>query len=302
MNLKKKVLFVSLIVVAVAELFFAIDCLADLTLLTGTYFRWAKQFYDNYKPFTYAVWILPVLLSLWMIKISAGDSEDGGLFLAAAVFLIVFGFVVFLPLIMPVVAIVVPMYAYLTFLFDKRKIRLLKDDKPYDLIYLCKEGFVRAHATGQSITQIYGEIKNLLNKKIMVVIEPGTYFVAKGHYQNMVTREEYSLTLGPNDLHSVSINAACINADRPVPGEKDRFDGVKKVSSELTRFLMASRGCNTMTVQAGVWAITDNYSGSEVINRLFAQDLFGNRRQAVSEADVAEARKILKELGIENRL
>jgi len=57
-----------------------------------------------------------------------------------------------------------------------------------------------------------------------------------------------------------------------------------------------------MTVQAGVWTLTDSYSGDDVKNHLYVQDQQGNRRQAVSDAHIAEAKRILKELGIPNRL
>ena len=298
----KRILIESLIVAAITELIFFIDCLNDLTPFTGAYYQWARQFYGSYTPFTYVVWILPVALSLLTIKNIGNDSTDGGFIIAALVFVIAYGFVFFFPFIVSAVAIAVLIYAPLDILIEKRTIRLLEEEKPYDMGYLYKKGFVHARATGYSITQIYAEVENLLSKKIRVVIEPGTYFVAKGNYQNMVVKEEYSFTLMPNNSHSVSMNAACINAGSPIPGVKDKFNGVKKVSRELRMFLAASTKCPAMVVQAGVWAITDSYTESQVINRLFVQDRYGNRRQAVTTADVAEARKILNELGIRNRL
>ncbi len=178
----------------------------------------------------------------------------------------------------------------------------LDDNKEYDLLFLHSKGFVRAKGTGQSITCIYGEIENLIAKKLRVVIKPGTYFVARGNCQNMVTRQEYSVTLYPTSTQQVMIDAACINANLPIPGKDDRFYGVRRVSDNLSRFLEASRGADPMTVQAGVWALTDNYSGSDAKNHLTLQDQYGNRRQAVTDRHVEEARRILKELGIRSRL
>ena len=182
------------------------------------------------------------------------------------------------------------------------KAATLEDGKEYDLLFLHSKGFVRARGMGQSITRIYGEIENLVAKKLRIVIEPGTYFVARGNCQNMVTRKEYSVTLYPTSTERVTIDAACINANLPIPSEKDRFYGVRRVSDDLARFLQASRRADPMTVQAGVWALTDNYSGSDVKNHLILQDQYGNRRQAVTDRNIEEARRILNELGIRSRL
>jgi hypothetical protein len=178
----------------------------------------------------------------------------------------------------------------------------LEDDKQYDILFLHERGFVRARGTGQSITSLYGEIENLIAKKLRVVIKPGTYFVASGNCQNMVTRREYSVTLYPSSKQSVTIDASCINANLPIPGKEDRFHGVRRVSDDLVRFLESAKGVDPITVQAGVWALTDNYSGTDVKNHLVTQDRYGNRRQAVSDRNIEEARRILNELGIRSRL
>lgn len=116
----------------------------------------------------------------------------------------------------------------------------LEEGKEYDLLFLHGKGFVRARGTGQSITRIHGEIENLIAKKLQVVIKPGTYFVARGNCQNMVTRDEYSVTLYPTSTQQVSIDAACINAHRPIPGDKDRF--WHSESSLRTRWRGAAAG------------------------------------------------------------
>lgn len=179
---------------------------------------------------------------------------------------------------------------------------MLEEEKAYDLVFLYEHGFVRARGTGQSITTITGEIENLIAKTVRVVIKPGTYFVSSGNSQNMVTRREYTVTLYPESKEQVSIEATCINADRPIPGKSDQFYGVKRVSENLARFLEASRGKDPMTVQAGVWTLTDGYSGEDVKNHLYVTDREGNRRQAVSDWHIEEAKKLLRELGIANRL
>jgi hypothetical protein len=178
----------------------------------------------------------------------------------------------------------------------------LEEDKPYDLLFLHRRGFVRARGTGQSITRIHGQIENLIAKPLRVVISPGTYFVARGACQNMVTRKECVVRLYPSSTASVSIDAACINASLPIPKEADRFYGVRRVSEDLARFLAASARAHPMAVQAGVWALTDGYSGGDVKNHLVLVDSYGARRQAVTDEHVAEARRILRELGIRNPL
>lgn len=179
---------------------------------------------------------------------------------------------------------------------------VLDEGKEYDLLYLYKSGFVNPRATGQSITRIYGEIENLIEKKLNVIIKPGTYFVAKGNFQNMVTREDYSVSLYPNSTARVTIDAACINANLPIPGERDSFSGVNRVSNDLTQFLIASKNADRMTVQAGVWAITDNYTGNSVKAHLVSVDQYGNRHQAVSDWNIDEARRILRKIGVQTRL
>jgi len=178
----------------------------------------------------------------------------------------------------------------------------LDENETHDLLFLHERGFVRARGSGQSITRIYGEIENLIDRKLHVIIRPGTYFVASGNCQNMVTRREYAFTLYPTSVQNVAIDAACINADLPIPSKDNRFRGVRRVSDDLARFLEASMDADPMTVQAGIWALTDNYSGEDVKNHLYVQDRDGNRRQAVNDRNVAEARQILAQLGIRSRL
>jgi len=178
----------------------------------------------------------------------------------------------------------------------------LREDKAYDLIFLHERGFVRARATGQSITEIYTKVENLIRKKLKVVVKSGTYFLSSGSHQNMVTRSEYTFTLWPCRTQRLGIEASCINASRPIPGQSDRFYGVARVSDDLARFLEATQDTDPMVVQAGVWAITDGYSAHDVQARLVAHDQYGNTRQAVSDAQVAEARRILDRLGISHKL
>ena len=178
----------------------------------------------------------------------------------------------------------------------------LRDDQEYDLVFLFDRGFLRAKATGQSITRISAEVENLVRRRLRVVVSPGTYFVSSGSHQNMVTRREYKLTLSPCSSQRISLDAACINANLPIPVETHRFGGVKRVSDDLARFLEAARDADPMVVQAGVWALTDRYTKQQVQSRLVSRDGLGNTRQAISDEQVARAAQILDGLGISHGL
>jgi hypothetical protein len=171
-----------------------------------------------------------------------------------------------------------------------------------DLVSLTKRRFVRATATGQSITRISAKLENLLPKKLHVVIPPGTYFLSSGNHRNMVARKEQVITLLPLSSRQVFIDASCINAPRPIPSDSDAFNGVERTSGDLARFLLAAGDAGPMAVQAGVWALTDGYTCYDVKTHLSMRDQNGNTRPAVTDSEIAEARRILKCLGIRNNL
>lgn len=178
----------------------------------------------------------------------------------------------------------------------------LKDDQPYDLLFLHQRGFVRAQGNGQTITRIHAAVENLIRKRLRVVVQPGTYLVASGSHQNMVTTAEYTFALSPCETHALWLDAACINADRPIPGKNDRFRGVAQVAEPVRRFLQASRGEDPMVIQAGVWTLTDGYSREAIISHLVSRDSKGNTWHPITVAHCERARAILDELGIAHRL
>jgi len=178
----------------------------------------------------------------------------------------------------------------------------IAEDRLHDLFFLYQRGFVRVNGTGQSITDIYADIENLIRKRLRVVVKPGTCFVSAGDHQNMVTTAESTLTLPPCGTARLGIRAACINAKRPIPGKRDRFHGVALVSEELARFLEAARNADQLVIQAGVWTLTDKYSRSEVMNRLVARDRLGNMTRPITHAHCDQAMLILDRLGIRHRL
>jgi hypothetical protein len=203
------------------------------------------------------------------------------------------------------VAVLILIFAFVVYLRGKkdRRGRLARlGEEEEDIVYLSKYGFVLPRATGQSITHISAEVENLTEKSLQVVIKPGTCFLSSGSHQNMVTCQRHTFRLFQGETKRVSVPAACINAGKPIPAQKDRFRGVARVSDNLTRFLERASAEDAMVIQAGVWALTDNYSGTDVQRRLIARTSRGESCPAVSAAQVAKARQILDELQVPNRL
>jgi hypothetical protein len=178
----------------------------------------------------------------------------------------------------------------------------ITEDKQYDLLYLYQEGVIRIRGTGQSITKVYADVENLIRKRLSVAISPGTYFVSSGGHQNMATTAKYIFTVGPCSTQHFDVNAACINADRPIPGKDDHFQGVSRVPDNVVRFLEASLSQDPMVIQAGVWTLTDNYSRYRVINHLIQKDHDGNTSHPITNEHCDKAQEILDTLGIPHHL
>lgn len=183
-----------------------------------------------------------------------------------------------------------------------RKAAALPEDKVLDLVFLHEQGFVQARATGHSITRVYGEVHNRVSRRLRVRALPGTCFVARGSHQNMVTRCPFRFTLEPGATATMGIEASCLNAARPIPRDTDRFDGVRLAPEPVVRFLEAAQRLDAMTVQAGVWALTDDYTERDVQQRLVQRDRFGPHLPAVTADQVDDARDLLGRLGLPNRL
>jgi hypothetical protein len=205
--------------------------------------------------------------------------------------------------ILPLIIIMSPiiLMALIAVYVRLRLLAKLNDSEEYDILKLWKYRFVLPRATGQSITHINAEVQNLTDKRLQVVIFPGTYFISSGDHQNMVTCDEYHFWLNKQSKTRFSIPAACINAKRPIPGEDDYFKGVAKVSKNLIRFLKRACGEDSKVIQAGVWAITDRYSRKDIQRQLFVRTSHGNM-PAISDYQIDRAKQILNSLGIQTNL
>jgi hypothetical protein len=184
-------------------------------------------------------------------------------------------------------------------------------DEFTDIIKLSRKGFISVKATGQTITDIYAKIQSRVHTPLKIHVLHGTYFVSSGNHQNMVTRKEYKFTLDPLEIQNIKIPASCINANLPIPNEKDSFNGVAKVSDQLTKFLIAAEGEDAMTIQAGVWAITDGYTASQIKQRLRITRTYrygsmpfhpSNSESAISDLNIIRAKEVLIKVGIRTNL
>jgi hypothetical protein len=176
------------------------------------------------------------------------------------------------------------------------------DSGQYDIIFLHQRGLIRARGNGQSITRVHVNVENLILKRLRILVTPGTYFVSSGNHQNMATTNQYEFALNPCSTEAFDVNAVCINADRPIPGERDRFVGVSRVPNDVARFLQASKNEDPMVIQAGVWTLTDKYTRTRVINHLISKDRDGNTIYPVTHDHCDRAKAILGRLGISHLL
>jgi hypothetical protein len=210
-----------------------------------------------------------------------------------------------------------------------RKARALSDAHT-DIVVLYKKRLITVEGKGNSISKISAFIESRVTVPLKIYIPLGTYFVKSGDYQNMVTRTEYEFELDPRWGKHISIDASCINANRPIPTSSDKFRGVARVPEKLSRFLVEAAAEDDMTIQAGVWAITDRYTRRDLESRLRRRKRMDLREHmeaqsranmtasilgrsahqmpvdddgpAISDRQIDRAKALLDKLGIKNRL
>jgi len=181
-----------------------------------------------------------------------------------------------------------------------------------DILALHQWGLISVTGTGNSITEIRASITSRTGVPLKVHIPHGTYFVSSGDWQNMVTRNEYDFDLDPWATKHISIAASCINAGCAIPQSNHTFKGVARVPEVLSKFLQAAAGEDAMTIQAGVWAITDDYSRDDIKRRLrkrwtsrgasAATSVSFDDGPAISDANIDRAKELLDRLLIPNRI
>lgn len=195
------------------------------------------------------------------------------------------------------------MFDFLIYKFyGKKRAGHLPQDAFHDILDLWKLRAVQVSAKGRSITEIYVDVWNRMDRPIKVLISHGTYFVALGSHQNMAVRQETVFKLSPKGNRFINVPATCINAHREIPNKKNSFYGVKKVPEHIERFLKETDGGSPMMVQAGVWSLTDDMTHEQIKERLVTDESTGRRYNSISDTEINEARHVLERLGIQSRL
>src|SRR5262245_53954319 len=82
----------------------------------------------------------------------------------------------------------------------------------HDLLFLQEQLCIRVVASGRSITRLETRLTNLLKTPLDVAIEPGTYFVAKGAYQDMVVIDKVHVRLPALGSRDLTLRVACMCA------------------------------------------------------------------------------------------
>jgi hypothetical protein len=171
-----------------------------------------------------------------------------------------------------------------------------------DIISLAQNGVIQISGAGDGIARLRITIENKENADIVVIIKPGTYFVSRGNYQNMASREFKKITIPAFSIRQIFLSATCINAGLPIPESHNTFVEVKAVSDALGRFFDAAKDHDAMTIQAGAWAITDRLNREEIRGRLVVRKSDGTTEFAISHGHVDNAWDILKSLKISNNI
>jgi hypothetical protein len=179
----------------------------------------------------------------------------------------------------------------------------------YTISEALEKGKITVEAEGAGLSVVSVTIKRTTQEKFKVLIPVGTYFVAKGNYQSMVSREKVIADLTVNKKVTVSVPASCANASKEVPEEGDKFDIALSPQAEDLRKLMeviAKKNPGEVVTQVAVWIVTDNISRDELDSRYrrfrgFAPVLpfAGGGEPAASDEDVIKAMALVEEAGID---
>ena len=135
-------------------------------------------------------------------------------------------------------------------------IRELSGVNIFDLI---AQGKITVNAEGSDITEVRLRIKRAVPRPITVKIPIGTFFAARGSFQNMVATAPQEVTLNDNRAVEISVDAACANRTRAIPHGGDGFDVQRSpAQAELRRVVPKIRNEPYDVRQAAIWIITDN--------------------------------------------
>jgi hypothetical protein len=179
----------------------------------------------------------------------------------------------------------------------------------YTISEALEKGKIAVEAEGAGLSVVSVTIKKTTQEKFKVLIPVGTYFVAKGNYQSMVSRGKVIADLTVNKEFTVSVPASCANASKEVPRKGDKFDIALSPQAEDLRKLMeviAKKNPGEVVTQVAVWIVTDDISRGTLDSRYrrfrgFAPVLpfAGGGEPAASDEDVIKAMALVEEAGID---
>jgi len=177
---------------------------------------------------------------------------------------------------------------------DEKKVKGLNKG---DFATMIGNGMLSVSVTGQSIDYTSISIKNKSKRSITVTIPFGTYFApANGGVQNMIMREDMTVSLSGKGDTSLGVKTACMNIDRSIPGGSDSFSvGVLERNSRLVRVikLCDKKGATYSVTQAATWIVTDDPGDYALLNTL----VYVGGGRAISDSDLEEAKQIVNEVG-----
>ena len=176
----------------------------------------------------------------------------------------------------------------------------MKDSR--DIVDLLQEGKIEVQALGGGITKVVARLRRLTPQPVRVRIPIGTYFVSSNaSTQNMVTTAERQVLLTSEDWMPVSVDAACANKPKKIPGGGDTFTVQRSPNqAELAQLMPALEKAKAKfsTSQAAVWIVTDNASYSALGVLMVSQSGIGGSR-LINEKEAATAMRICSEAGID---
>lgn len=175
-----------------------------------------------------------------------------------------------------------------------------------DVVDLLGERKIEVKTRGSGIKSVEVSLRRRVPHRLTVRIPVGTFFVsANPSSQNMVTTEEGKVDLGDDGWSEVSVDAACANRPRAIPGEGDSFTVQRSPNQdELARLMpvLDKAGVSYGVRQAAVWIVTDNadYDDLGILVSRSQFQLMGGTR-VIGEEEAARAMRICEEAGIDVR-
>jgi hypothetical protein len=171
----------------------------------------------------------------------------------------------------------------------------IRDLAGVDIFTLLAQGRIEARVEGVDITRVEVEVRRRVPRPVTVKIPPGTFFVARGSFQNMVATQPEEVTLSDGKWTSVSVSAACANRTRAIPRPGNGFAIERSpYQAELVRLIPRLREEEYDVQQAAIWIITDNATHADLGTLTFV----GGGR-VIGYDDTARAMMIVDRAGID---